>query len=160
MPGNPPVLPCRVCIDNGKKCEERSGKDKCETCLGDPYSVNCDRSIWQEWLKWLGPERESVLIHGLAFNKLIRNNACYARNVKWDNLTDLLRDISEPEQLFGDGKYKFLKNPWLDLLNSNSNKFGMSFRAVQHIVLITVSLNNFASSNKMPCKCYFLSFTL
>ena len=124
----------------------------CEACLEDPYSMNCDRGIWQEWLEWLGPERESVLLHRPAFNKLIRNDARYARNVKWDNLTGLLRDISRPERFFG-GKYEFLKDSWLNLHDRRKN--GMGCRAVQHIVLIAVSLNNFASSNKMPCK-YFL----
>lgn len=160
MTPSPIVLPCRTCIDNGKKCEERSGKHKCEICLENPYNANCDRGIWQEWLEWLGPERESVLLHCLAFNQLARNDARYARNVKWDNLTGLLRDISRPERLFSNEKYEVLKKPWLDLLDGNRIKFGMAFRAIQHIILIAVSLNNFASNNKMPCKCYLYFYII
>ena len=152
------VLPCRACMDNSVKCGQNPGDDECETCSED--GMNCDRGIWQEWLEWLGPERESILLHGSVFNKFIQNDARYSRNVKWDNLTDLLRDISRPERLFGDGKYKFLKNPWLDIWDYNSQKHSMAFRAVQYIVLITVSLNNFASGNKMPCKCSLLFLLL
>ena len=116
----PQVLPYAACITKGKhkECKQHPERDQCEKCLED--EIQCNRQIWKGWLEWLDRERESVLVHTLAFNNYTRNGALHAKDAQWNDLADRLRDISTPNRLFDDEKYECLKQPWFELRSQNS----------------------------------------
>ncbi|KAF2107943.1 hypothetical protein BDV96DRAFT_672779 [Lophiotrema nucula] len=134
----------------------------CDTCLGDTddeINVRCPTlhaltntyEVWRQWLASLGPERESLLLHGEEMEGLselqkpivLRDIARAKANIQWSQPNERLRDIFSPERLFRG--YEYLQTFWL-------GRGLFCSKMVEAIVLVTVLLNNEAITRDLPYK--------